>query len=998
MIYRRCYHISAARARSSDPSSPWKPASEPLFDDDADIDGTHGSPEAGSSRSRTSSASLRRRLLNRQRVASRLPPVELPKGFQKNNVTYFYPGSQPRVPIPIQLDALCPRISRLHKDAKQETDSNARSSHAALEEYFETAVKLLLEREQQLMDNFESRSPESTPWNYSPQIQNYVRVWNMIIDASWHYVDTLYPARDPEYTYLRRPFWWWNIYKDLDNGTQTWRDAYTDRSVPIKMQIDRAEALRFNLPDALGDFPPEAFHSMQKELRRDLRRAAPKSFDPKGARRPIQILSMTGYGGRSIAESIGSTLGFLNEADVVHLDAYELSSLLGPYVGQDWVYSRGHVSTLGFRCAEISGRLEKDSDAHAAGPFLTAQEDDDGDEHGGIQIRLPFSSWDKEFRKRRQDGSTEIFGETNSVMINKVLDSIITDHLAERGGRPTLIHVHDYVELSMTEEGSAILSRLRSRVDSAWKKGKAMALVGTSSCEQPSDDYQSMVKQLATSDLVISREIQPDRPEKIHGISDNAHSNLRAFDIVNENAQNINRAIAAMDPDADPQSLPRWNFDDPNDVWNYAKLQPHVSTNVLNSSVLPLPEVCSLAKAFWENEEKKPGTGSLSFGDRVALGALRQSTGQFAFGDALPPNMFENRASPKPGDEGRNDAFGNTSVTRSNEYEKRISTGIIKRENLRITFADVHVAPSTVNALKLLTSLSLMRPDAFSYGVLAHDKINGCLLYGPPGTGKTMLAKAVAKESGANMIEISGASINDKWVGETEKLIRAVFTLAKKLSPCVVFIDEADALLANRSMFSSRPSHRENLNQFLKEWDGMEETNAFIMVATNRPFDLDDAVLRRLPRKLLIDLPLRDDRAAIMRLLLRGEQLAPEISLDEIADQTPFYSGSDLKNMCVAAAMVAVEDENTAANAWEGPEPYQYPERRTLQQRHFEQALKQIPASISEDMETLRLIRRFDEEYGNRRKGSGRKTMGFGGMETDTKVDAGSARVRQQTP
>ncbi|PHH84227.1 hypothetical protein CDD83_2280 [Cordyceps sp. RAO-2017] len=328
-----------------------------------------------------------------------------------------------------------------------------------------------------------------------------------------------------------------------------------------------------------------------------------------------------------------------------------------------------------------------------------------------------------------------------------------------------------------------------------------------------------------------------------------------------------------------------------------------------------------------------------------------------------------------------------------NEYEKRIATGQIDRDSLHTTFADVHAPVETISTLKLLTSLALVRPDAFSYGVLAQDKIPGCLLYGPPGTGKTMLAKAVAKESGANMLEISGASINDKWVGESEKLIRAVFTLAKRLSPCVVFIDEADSLLASRSMLSNRPSRREHINQFLKEWDGIEETNAFVMVATNRPFDLDDAVLRRLPRKVLVDLPLKSDRAAILSLLLKGESLDDSASLDEYAERTTYYSGSDLKNVCVAAAMAAVEEENAAAARHTGPEPFRYPERRVLRGDHFEKALRLIPASISEDMDSLKMIRKFDKEFGSGEK-KNKKTIGFGVFDAKQYAGPSEARVR----
>ncbi|KAI7682565.1 AAA-domain-containing protein, partial [Hortaea werneckii] len=180
-----------------------------------------------------------------------------------------------------------------------------------------------------------------------------------------------------------------------------------------------------------------------------------------------------------------------------------------------------------------------------------------------------------------------------------------------------------------------------------------------------------------------------------------------------------------------------------------------------------------------------------------------------------------------------------------NQHETKLLTGVADSQNIKTGFDDVHATPETIEALKTLTTLSLMRPEAFSYGVLASDRLPGLMLYGPPGTGKTLLAKAVAKESGATVLEISGAQIYEKYVGEGEKMVRAVFSLAKKLSPCVVFIDEADAIFGSRSGAGNRNTHREIINQFLREWDGMDDHGVFMMVASNRPFDLDDAVLRR---------------------------------------------------------------------------------------------------------------------------------------------------------
>ncbi|RJE18728.1 Mitochondrial AAA ATPase [Aspergillus sclerotialis] len=311
-----------------------------------------------------------------------------------------------------------------------------------------------------------------------------------------------------------------------------------------------------------------------------------------------------------------------------------------------------------------------------------------------------------------------------------------------------------------------------------------------------------------------------------------------------------------------------------------------------------------------------------------------------------------------------------------NKYEKKLLNGVVDAQSIRTTFSDVHVPSDTVEALKTLTSLSLIRPEAFTYGVLATDKIPGLLLYGPPGTGKTLLAKAVAKESGATVLEVSGSDIYDMFVGEGEKNVKAIFTLAKKLSPCVVFIDEADSIFRSRAG-GGRRSNRELINQFLREWDGMNDLSAFIMVATNRPFDLDDAVLRRLPRRLLVDLPTEQDRTAILKIHLKDEALDPSVDLAELARRTPLYSGSDLKNLSVAAALACVREENAMAAQHTGEEPYKYPERRTLTKAHFERGMEEISASINEDMSSLTAIKKFDEQYGDR-KGRRKKSPGWG--------------------
>jgi SpoVK/Ycf46/Vps4 family AAA+-type ATPase len=160
----------------------------------------------------------------------------------------------------------------------------------------------------------------------------------------------------------------------------------------------------------------------------------------------------------------------------------------------------------------------------------------------------------------------------------------------------------------------------------------------------------------------------------------------------------------------------------------------------------------------------------------------------------------------------------------------------------------------------------------------------------------------------------------------SEKLVAALFRLARRLEPCVVFIDEIDALFAGRGK-SGSTWHTSMLTEFMQEMDGLLVSNVIVIGATNRPYDLDDAVLRRLPCRLLVDLPNQQAREAILKIMVRDEELAPEVDLGVLAEKTVGYSGSDLKrasvmfihaccgftnrfclDLCVAAALEAVKE------------------------------------------------------------------------------------------
>ncbi|KZT60392.1 AAA-domain-containing protein [Calocera cornea HHB12733] len=247
------------------------------------------------------------------------------------------------------------------------------------------------------------------------------------------------------------------------------------------------------------------------------------------------------------------------------------------------------------------------------------------------------------------------------------------------------------------------------------------------------------------------------------------------------------------------------------------------------------------------------------------------------------------------------------------ESEQRLLGCIVDPVTMPTTFANVHLPPTTIDSIRTIVSLPLLHPQAFSQGILKQHAMTGVLLFGVPGTGKTLVVRALAKESGARMLMIKPSDIMDMYVGQSEKLVRGVFTLARRLSPCIIFLDEIDALFGAR--VSARESggaiaHRQVITEFMQEMDGLrtKEGGVIVIGATNRPFDLDDAVLRRLPRRLLVDLPGEKEREEILKILLRDEVLAPEVDIHALAKRTEGFSGSDLKHLCVSAALDAVKE------------------------------------------------------------------------------------------
>ncbi|MDD5566594.1 MAG: ATP-dependent zinc metalloprotease FtsH [Patescibacteria group bacterium] len=185
----------------------------------------------------------------------------------------------------------------------------------------------------------------------------------------------------------------------------------------------------------------------------------------------------------------------------------------------------------------------------------------------------------------------------------------------------------------------------------------------------------------------------------------------------------------------------------------------------------------------------------------------------------------------------------------------------------------------------------------------------GVLLIGPPGTGKTLLARAVAGEANVPFFHISGSEFVEMFVGVGASRVRDLFKRAKKTAPCIIFIDEIDAVGRQRGsgLGGSHDEREQTLNQILVEMDGFDtDTNVIVMAATNRPDVLDPALLRpgRFDRRVMLDLPDIGDREAILKVHALGKPLAPDIDLRSLAERTPGFSGADLSNLLNEAAIL----------------------------------------------------------------------------------------------
>ena len=254
-------------------------------------------------------------------------------------------------------------------------------------------------------------------------------------------------------------------------------------------------------------------------------------------------------------------------------------------------------------------------------------------------------------------------------------------------------------------------------------------------------------------------------------------------------------------------------------------------------------------------------------------------------------------------------------------------------ETPNITWEEIGGLDKLKQELKEVVEWPIKYPKSFER--MGIRPIKGILLYGSPGTGKTLLAKAVAKESEANFIQVKGPSLLSMWVGKSEEGMRKVFERARQVAPCIIFFDEIDALAGRRGIETGTKVTERVLNQMLAEMDGLENlTDVIVIAATNRPDMIDPAILRpgRFDKILLVDAPNEQGRHNILKIHTHKMPLARNINLKDLAKKTSGYTGADLEALSREAAMLALRES---------------PDAKQVTKKHFEEALTKVKPSVT---------------------------------------------------
>ncbi|KAH7122271.1 hypothetical protein B0J11DRAFT_615727 [Dendryphion nanum] len=500
---------------------------------------------------------------------------------------------------------------------------------------------------------------------------------------------------------------------------------------------------------------------------------------------------------------------------------------------------------------------------------------------------------------------------------------------------PLIIHIRGVHKFMDDKIQHSILIKLRNYVQISMKRGNVLLI--TTDCNSRSNPYQSSLKD---SSILSTIGRNPARAvTRIVPVKSQAQRSLLKKDegreIERENIRKLQRRIRQY-PLIDKNSF----LLQPNASWclDGSQASKLLRKKLLDgdefeetaNSIARKLEVCYIEKVLVQNDE-----------NTKALDDWNQSSDEDKW------LSFPLKAQK---------AIAEIESNRSEySYEHDMLSLLVNPDNVEQTWADIELDEEVTKAITQMVALT-MSDRQETYGILKTGRIGGALLYGPPGTGKTQLARVLAREtrSKAVMIHASTAEIEEKWVGETEKIIKALFNLGRMLSPSIVFIDEADALFKARGR-DDRSHERNRISQLLAETDGMTRapvgSQPFLLLATNFPHQLDSAVLRRVPGRLFIGMPTLHSRERIFSISLRNEGLDEALNLRELAARTRGYTGSDIQTVCVQAALICQDELDKQDGKM----------KRVLRDTHFQEALRRSGPTVSRKL--LGDIKEFAAEF-----------------------------------
>lgn len=323
-------------------------------------------------------------------------------------------------------------------------------------------------------------------------------------------------------------------------------------------------------------------------------------------------------------------------------------------------------------------------------------------------------------------------------------------------------------------------------------------------------------------------------------------------------------------------------------------------------------------------------------------------------------------------------------------YEREALKLVVDPMSAEEAWASIAVDEEMVSTVKRVVAhhQDVGRADSGSYGILKREHTGGALFYGPPGTGKTQLARVLAATTDSVVIVAAAADVQSCFCGESPKVVKGLFSVARRVAPSIIFFDEADALFGVRTSDTSSSGifYRETTTQLLTEMDGFakQKDNPVVILATNLPTLLDPAVLRRVPHATYMGPPTLGLREKIFRIMLRDEVLDAGVDVAKLAGMTPGFTGSDIKSLCVRAALLC--DQHVEEGEDKG--------KRLLTSELFEKALggggggggeARPAAAVKEATASLR-------EFARKHDPAGYRAM----QAVDREMDSDEVRLRQE--